>query len=110
MDHGSVHAEEHLAEKQLYRKGPEFLVDSTLNMSQQHALAQKAANGILGCIRNVVRRTTGRKGILPSQTREYCVQFWTPQYKREADITGGIQQRTMKKIMSVSHIRKGWES
>lgn len=54
MGHGSEHAEEHLAEKP-YRKGPEFLVDTTLNISQ-HALAQKAANGIVGCIRNVVSR------------------------------------------------------
>lgn len=32
---------EHVTEKQLYRKGPEFLVDTTLNISQQHALHKR---------------------------------------------------------------------
>lgn len=55
-----------MAEKELYRKALKFLVDSTLTMSQQHALAQKPVDGILGCIRNVVRRTKGRKEGDPS--------------------------------------------
>lgn len=59
MGHGSVHAEEHLTEKP-YRKGPELLVDTTLTISQQYAHAQKAANGILGFIRNVVSPCTLR--------------------------------------------------
>ena len=86
------------------------LVDTKLNISQQCALAQKKATGILGCIRSVASRLRKRNLLLYSApvrpNLEYCVQFWAPQYKTEMDIMGRVQQRATKRIKSISHTRK----
>ena len=56
---GATQLEGNLAEKALG-----ILVDTTLNMSQQCALAAKKANGILGCIRQSIA-SRSREVILP---------------------------------------------
>lgn len=45
-------------------KGPGVLVDTKVNMNQQHDLATKKGNGILGCIRQSIARRL-RDVILP---------------------------------------------
>lgn len=67
------------------------LADTKLNMSQQHALTAKKADGIIGCIRQSLARRA-EEAIHPFYSAfvklhvECWVQFWAFQYKRNMDI------------------------
>jgi len=105
--------------KQKYILGREWLESSPekdfwvsanerLNMSQQCALAAQKANHILGCIkRNVTSRPRGLIPPLYSALMrphlEYCVQFWSPQHKKDMELLEQVQRSTMKMIRGLKH-------
>ena len=72
-----------------------------MNLSQQCALAAKAASCVLGCTRRSMA-SRWREGILPLRSAlvkphlAYCVQFWAPQDKRDRDRLERVQRSAIK--------------
>ena len=83
-------------------------MDGKLNISQQCALTFQKASCILGCTKgSMVSRS--REAILPLYSAlmrphlEYCIQVWSPQYRKRMELLEYIQRRATEMIQGMEH-------
>lgn len=95
-------------ESRFTKKDLGVLVETKLNMSQQHTIAANKDN-ILGCTRKIIANKSrdvivALCSALMKPHMECCVQFWVSQYKRYMDILERVQQFVTKRSRGLEHL------
>ena len=84
-------------------------MDNKLDMSQQRTAPATRVSLILGCIhRDIISRDRDVINLLyPALVRlhlEYCVQFWSPQFGKDADRLERVQRRATKMTKGMENL------
>jgi len=85
-----------------------LLVDEKLDTSWQRALTVQANHMLSWIKRSMASRS--REGILPLCSAlvrphlQYCVQLWSPQYRKDIDLLERFQKRATKMIRGLEHL------
>ncbi|KAK4826951.1 hypothetical protein QYF61_012800 [Mycteria americana] len=88
-----------------YRMGDEGVETSPAEKD----LGVLKANCVLGCIKRSMA-SRSREVILPLYSAlvrphlEYCIQLWSPQYRKDMDLLEQVQRRAMKMISELEHL------
>ena len=84
-------------------------MDGKLDTSKKCAPSAQKVNHTLGCIKRSVASRV-REVILSISSAlvrphlEYCIQMWSPQYRRDMDLLEHIQRRATKMIQGMEHL------
>ncbi|CAM5109435.1 unnamed protein product [Eretmochelys imbricata] len=85
------------------------LVDHRMTMSRQCDMAMKKANAVLGCIRRGIS-SRDKEVLVPLYKAlvrphlEYCVQFWSPMFKKDEFKLEQVQRRATRMIRGMENL------
>jgi len=85
-----------------------LLVDEKISMTWQYVLTAQKAYHMLGCIKRSMA-SRSREVILPLYSTlvrphlESCIQFWSPQCRKDMDLLEWVQRRATKVIQRMQH-------
>ncbi|CAM5083137.1 unnamed protein product [Natator depressus] len=85
------------------------LVDHRMTMSCQCVMAVKKANAVLGCIRRGIS-SRDKEVLVPVYKAlvrphlEYCVQFWSPMFKKDEFKLEQVQRRATRMIRGMENL------